>query len=236
VKAFAKRQEERNLPRKVKTGHDPPVGQEHEHARNSGAKGARRGVGDRHIAGSEDRQSGKQQHNGGRIECGAWAERRQRPAGGKRADDAYDCRERFPSAKLMAAMIRVAQRGEVGMVASPVQGIRRNRAEREQLPSNAAHLREQRILQPGHHRACDDKRFQPEAPGRHKDEGTDHKPAGENEHQYRERGGRRDAGAKQIHSKERAAAAQRQRVNAVMQVEQIDVSFRKNATTVLDAL
>jgi hypothetical protein len=94
-------------------------------------------------------------------------------------------------------------------------------AQRTKTP-DAVHFCEQRILQAGHRRASDHERLQPPPPGRYEDEGADYESAGENSCERSEHRGRGYAGVQQKGREERTAAAQRQRVDAVVQIEQID--------------
>jgi hypothetical protein len=100
--------------------------------------------------------------------------------------------------------------------------VRGERTPGEQRPANAVDLGKRRKLQGRQHSAGDDQWSQPEAPRRREHQRPDRKAAGNDQCDRGEHNLGGHAGAQQIRRKERAAAAHRQRVNGVMQVEQVD--------------
>ena len=121
-------------------------------------------------------------------------------------------------------MLVIAERREISVVARPVERVaeRGDEAQHEQTWTDAVHSGKQRILQSGETRAGDDQRPHAETDGERHHDRPDDEARGEDQRERGEHGSDGEPGLEQIHGEEGASAAQRDGVNAVMQVEEID--------------
>jgi hypothetical protein len=222
--ALVELNEERDLPDEIEAGRHETVGRKHQDARKGSSEDAGRSPRNADIGGRKQRSGSQHLHDRGHVERDVRPECRERPAARERTDDADDRGDRLAGAELVAAVMGIAERGEIGVVGGPIEGVanRGERAPGEQLPADAVDLGKQRKLQGGQQGAGDDERPQPEAPRRHKHQRPDREAAGNDQRDRGEHHRCRHAAAQQVRRKERPAAAHRQRVNGVMQVEQVD--------------
>src|SRR5262249_2118853 len=151
-------------------------------------------------------------------------EARQRPSGSERSDHARDGGDRLARADLMTAMLQIAERCEVGMIASPIESIadRRDGAKHEESGADAVHLGEQRILQGPRDRTRDDERPQPKTSCEHQHARADREASEKDEREGGEYRGRRHAGFQQENCKESSAATEGERMDGIVQVEEVD--------------
>ena len=116
------------------------------------------------------------------------AERDQRPEGderpsrNERACDADQRRNRLARADLRPAMLVIAERSEVSVIARPVERVaeRRDYAQSGESGTDPVHLGEQRILQRRENGAGDDERPHAGLDRDRNDDGPNDEPAGEN--------------------------------------------------------
>jgi len=105
-------------------------------------------------------------------------------------------------------MLRIAKRREIGVIAGPIDGVADggDRAQDEQRPADAVHLRQQWVLRAAQNRAGDGQRLEPEATRRDEKQRADRKSARQYQGKHGERRRRRHPGLQQEGEKERAAS------------------------------
>ena len=125
-------------------------------------EGAGRFPPDRDIRRAKERHDRQRLDETDGGEGPARAGRHQRPGAKERRDDADDGDQRLARADLMAAMLGIAENGEISVVGEIVEDFadRGDDEQREQCDADAVDLGEQRILQGDAERADDQHRLQ----------------------------------------------------------------------------
>jgi hypothetical protein len=75
------------------------------------------------IGRPEKRECGRKQNECGRAEGNSGPEREERPSCDERAHNADERRNRLARTHLRAAMLMTAERGEIGVIARPVESV-----------------------------------------------------------------------------------------------------------------
>ena len=178
----------------------------------------------RNVGHADQGQHGHRLHQSGRGEGWAWSDSDQGPGTDKRRADADHSRQRLTRADLLTALLGVAQRGEIGVVARPVEDVahRRNDDERVERRADAVDHREDRVLHRQNERAGDQQWLDAEPLGKRQDRRAQNEAPGDDggHRQQHERHG--DAGAQQEDEEEDAAGALGESLDASVQVDAID--------------
>lgn len=121
-------------------------------------------------------------------------------------------------------MLAIAQRREIGVIDRPIDPVaeRREEADQEKGEPEPVDACEKRVLKRAQHGSGDDERPHAEARREGEHDRPQDKAAGQDERQRAEDGRNRDTRFEQIGDEEPAATRLRDRMNAVMKIEQID--------------
>jgi hypothetical protein len=140
--------------------------------------------------------------------------------------DPYSGCQRLARADLAAAMFAVADRREIGMERRPVERLANARGEttRDEPHADAIHRRRQRILKRHHEAAQDQCRLEPETCREWRDGAARHEPDQDCCRQRHDGLGHGQAALQQDHEQEHAAAALCERLESIMQAQQVDVA------------
>ena len=130
----------------------------------------------------------------------------------------------MPALGIVAAVLGVADHGEIGMVRRPVEHVpnRGDHAEGQERAVRAQDPGHDRVLAGHPERADDEHRLQPPALGQGQDRGAQHEAEGQ-DRRHRQEGQRdRNSGPQKHRHGEQAARALRQRLDAEVQVDAVD--------------
>jgi hypothetical protein len=130
---------------------------------------------------------------------------------------------------LLTAKIIIAEGGEISVICRPIDRVthRRHGDERCQSYTDAMNFSQEKILQGDQHRTGD--HHYPQAPpgGETDEDRANDKPAQQDQRERHKYARYQNSRFQQIDRKERSAAGQRNTMNSIMQIEQVDTAVAK---------